>query len=62
MEKSTRLDPVAAKQVSDHLEAVLDAHNGSMKASAFKEFVLGNPENKYMITPDLAKDFAKNIM
>lgn len=58
--KSTRLDPVAAKQVSDHLEAVLDAHNGSMKASAFKEFVLGKPENKYMITPDLAKDLAKN--
>ena len=58
--KSTRLDPVAAKQVSDHLEAVLDAHNGSMKADAFKDFVLGKPENKYMISPDLAKDLSKN--
>ena len=58
--KASRLDPVAAKQVSDHLEAVLDANGGSMKADAFREFVLGKPENKYMITPDLARDLAKN--
>lgn len=58
--KSTRLDPVAAKQVSDHLEAALDANGGRMKSDAFKEFVLGKPENKFMITPDLAKELSKN--
>lgn len=58
--KSTRLDPIAAKQVSDHLEAVLDANGGKMKPDVFKEFVLGKPENKFMITPDLAKELSKN--
>ena len=53
---STRLDPVAAKQVSDHMNAVLDANGGPMKADAFKEFVLGNPDNKAFITPSISKE------
>ena len=54
--KSTRLDPVAAKQVSDHMNAVLEANGGPMKAEAFREFVLGNPDNKAFITPSISKE------
>lgn len=53
---STRLDPVAAKQVSDHMNAVLEANGGPMKADAFREFVLGNPDNKAFITPSISKE------
>jgi len=53
---STRLDPVAAKQVSDHLNKVIEANGGPMKAEAFREFVLGNPDNKAFITPSISKE------
>jgi len=54
--KSTRLDPVCAKQVSDHMNAVIDANGGPMKVEDFKRFVLGNPDNKAYITPSIAKE------
>ncbi len=50
-----RLDPVAAKQVSDHLQEVLKANGGSMKNDAFRTAVLGNPDNKAFLTPSMAK-------
>ena len=53
--KSTRLDPIAAKQVTDHMTEVLNANGGPMKVDAFKEFVLGNPDNKAFITPSISK-------
>ena len=56
----TRLDPVAAKQTSDHLTEVLKANGGSMQAEAFKEFVLGNPDNKAFITPSISKELRIN--
>lgn len=56
---TTRLDPVAAKQVSDHMHAVLEANGGPMKAEAFREFVLGNPDNKAFITPSISKELRK---
>ncbi len=42
--KTSRLDPIAAQQVTDHMNEVLKANGGSMKVDAFKEFVLGKPE------------------
>lgn len=53
---STRLDPVAAKQVSDHLDKVIEANGGPMKSEAFREFVLGNLDNKAYITPSISKE------
>lgn len=46
--QKTRLDPVAAEQVTRHLDTVLNAHGGTMKANAFRQFVFGNPDNKLM--------------
>ena len=54
--KSSRLDPVAAKQVNDHLLNVLKANNDRMTPEAFKSVVLGNSANRYMITPKLAEE------
>lgn len=53
--KYSRLDTIAAKQTDDHLQEVLRVNGGSMKAEAFKEFVLGNPDRKAYITPELSK-------
>lgn len=58
--KTTRLDPVAAKQVNDHLNEVLKVNGGQMKPEAFKAFVLGNPDNKAYITPSIAKVLREN--
>lgn len=58
--KTTRLDPVAAKQVNDHLNEVLKVNGGQMKPEAFKSFVLGNPDNKAFITPSIAKVLREN--
>lgn len=58
--RTTRLDPVAAKQVNDHLNEVLNVHGGTMKSDAFKNFVLGNPDNKSFITPSIAKVLREN--
>ena len=58
--KSKRLDPVTAKQVSDHMNAVLDANGGPMNVDKFKQFVLGNPDNKSYLTPSIAKELREN--
>ena len=57
--KSTRLDPVCAKQVSDHVNEVLKAHGGTMSKDKFKEFVLGNPDNRAFLTPEISKELRK---
>lgn len=56
--KSSRLDPVAAKQVNDHLLNVLKANDNKMTPEAFKSVVLGNSADRYMITPKLAEELA----
>lgn len=57
---SKRLDPIGAQQVTEHLNNVLDAHGGSMKPEAFKEFVLGKQQNKALITPSILEQLEKN--
>ena len=49
----TRLDPVAAKQVSDLMNSVIDANGGNMKTEDFRNAVLGNSDNAGMVTPKL---------
>ena len=56
----SRLDPIAAQQVTDHMNEVLKENNGSMKPSDFRTFVLGNPDNKAFITPSIAKELREN--
>lgn len=58
--KSTRLDPIAAQQITDHMNEVLNANGGSMKPDAFREFVLGNPDNKAYVTPSISKALREN--
>lgn len=58
--KSSRLDPIAAQQVTDHMNEVLKVNGGKMKADAFREFVLGNPDNKAFITPSISKALREN--
>ena len=60
--RSTRLDPVAAKQVNDHLSEVLNAkaNGGAMKIEDFKSVVLGNPDNKAYIIPSISKALREN--
>lgn len=50
-----RLDPVAAKQLSDHLQEVLKANGGKMESGAFKTAVFGNTDNKSFMTPAMTK-------
>ena len=57
--KSHRLDPVTAKQVSDHMNEVLKANGGTMTKDAFREFVLGNPENKAFLVPEISRELRK---
>lgn len=49
----TRLDPVAAKQVSDLMNSVIDANGGNMKTEDFRNAVFGNPDNSGFVTPKL---------
>lgn len=58
--KSTRLDPVASKQVSDHLIAVLDDNGGKMKIDDFKNAVFGDAAARHKITPELGKLLDEN--
>lgn len=56
----TRLDPVAAQQVTDHMNEVLKANGGKMNTDAFREFVLGNPDKKAYMTPSISKVLREN--
>lgn len=58
--RSSRLDPVATKQVTDHMNEVLKANGGKMTPDAFRTFVLGNPDNKAYITPSISEALRKN--
>lgn len=62
--KASRLDPVTAKQVSDHMNEVLKIHGGTMTPDNFREFVLGNPENKAFLVPEISKELrtGKGVM
>lgn len=58
--KSTRLDPVASQQVTDHMNKVLKANGGKMNSDAFRTMVLGNPDNKAYMTPSISKALREN--
>lgn len=72
--RKTRLDPVAAKQVTDHLQAVLDKNKGKMSIEEFSKQVFGDNANvgyidktllqKFnehkVVTLDTFKDYLKN--
>lgn len=55
--RKTRLDPVAAKQVTDQLQAILDENNGKMSIEKFSEKVFGDNANVGYIDKDLLKKF-----
>lgn len=58
--KSTRLDPIATQQVTEHMNEVLKANGGKMTPDAFRTMVLGNPDNKAYITPSISKALREN--
>ncbi len=58
--KSTRLDPIAAQQLTEHMQKALEVNGGSMDKEAFKEFMLGNPDNKAYLTPSISKELRNN--
>ena len=53
--KGSRLDTIATKQVSDLMIQVLDANNGQMNSDDFRFAMLGNSDNKGMMTPEIQK-------
>ena len=55
--RKTRLDPVAAKQVTDHLEAVLKENGGKMNIDAFARAATGDNSNVGFIDRDLIRKF-----
>lgn len=58
--KSTRLDPIATQQVTEHMNEVLKANGGKMTPDAFRTMVLGNPDNKAYMTPSISKALREN--
>ncbi|MDR1169150.1 MAG: hypothetical protein LBK53_09740 [Heliobacteriaceae bacterium] len=58
--RKTRLDPVAAKQVSAQLEKMLN--NSKMSIEEFKTAALGNEHNIYKITPELSAKFKNDVI
>lgn len=55
--RKTRLDPVAAKQVTDHLDAVLQENGGKLDAETFARKVFGDNANVGFIDKDLLQKF-----
>ena len=55
--RKTRLDPVAAKQVTDHLEAVLKENGGKMNVEDFAKLAVGDNSNVGFIDRDLIRKF-----
>ena len=60
--KPRRLDPIAAKQVSDHMEAYLKENGGSMSVEDFEKGFLGDNNNTYKITPELNAKFKDKVI
>ena len=60
--KPRRLDPIAAKQISDHMEAFLKEKGGKMKVEEFEKEFLGNNNNTYKITPELNAKFKDKVI
>lgn len=55
--RKTRLDPVAAKQVTDHLENVLKENGGSLTPKEFSKQVFGDNTNVGYIDKELLQKF-----
>ncbi len=56
--RTTRLDPIAAKQVTDLMQSVLDKNNGSMNKDKFRTEILGDINN---IQNYMNKNIADNL-
>ena len=55
--RKTRLDPVAAKQVTDHLDAVLKDNGGKLDVDTFAKKVFGDNANVGFIDKELLQKF-----
>ncbi|MFI3300861.1 MAG: hypothetical protein R3Y28_05505 [Candidatus Gastranaerophilales bacterium] len=60
--KSTRIDPVAEKQVSDHMIAYLEKNGGKMDPDSFAKGFLGSNDDIYKITPELNSKFSNQVI
>lgn len=60
--KKTRLDPVASKQVTDHLKLAMADHKGGLSAEEFRKLALGDDTNVGLMTKELDSKFDHNIM
>ena len=58
--RKTRLDPVAAKQVTDLMDDVLKENGGKMKVEDFSRAVMGNNNNVGYINKDLLEMFGEH--
>ncbi len=55
-----RIDPIAAQQITDHMNEVLKANGGPMKPEAFREFMLGKAHNaEGYIIPSIHEELNK---
>ncbi len=59
--KKTRLDPVASKQVTDHLKLAM-ANKGALSPEEFKKLALGDATNLGLMNKELDSKFDHDIM
>lgn len=60
--KKTRLDPVASKQVTDHLKLAMADKKDGLTAAEFKKLALGDDTNAGFMTKELDSKFDHEIM
>ena len=61
--RKTRLDPVAAKQITDHMDTVLKENGNRMSVEEFRHAILGNNFNEGYINKELLEQLGdKNVM
>ena len=58
--KKTRLDPVASKQVTDHLKLAMAEHKDGLSPDDFKKLALGDETNLGFMTKSLDAKFDSN--
>lgn len=55
--RKTRLDPIASKQLTDHLKLGLEGHNEGLSAEEFRKMALGDETKLGLINETLDKKF-----